>query len=227
MIGARSPFGYRGTGGDELLRAGLLSLGLGADPELVAALTRFVDLIDAANPVYRLVNADRERLVTHHILDSLAAVPALRTVNPRATLLDVGTGAGLPGIPLSLAMPETRITLVERSVRRVAFLHHVRRELAIPELDIVGRPLSEAPLPRFDLVTWRAVAPLARLLPDLLPVLHSQSTVALYQGTAATVRRELAAALGAAHGQLQTQVTPLTVPHVEGQRHLILLRGWL
>ena len=212
------------TATHELLRAGLRRLGLDEGAAVAAALARFVDLIDAANPIYRLVHADRRRLVTHHVLDSLAAVPALRGVDPRATLLDVGSGAGLPGIPLALALPESRVTLVERSARRVTFLHHVRRELALPGLTIVGRPLAEVRLPPFDLVTWRAVAPLARLLPDLRRFLHRHSTVALYQGTAVTVQRELAAGRELTGAELQAQVVPLNVPYLDGQRHLILLR---
>ena len=209
----------------ELLREGLCRLGLDENGALAAALTRFADLIDAANPVYRLVRADLSRLVTHHLLDSLAAVPALRRVAPRATVLDVGSGAGLPGVPLALALPDSRVTLLERSIRRVAFLHQVRRELALRELSIVGRPLAEAALGPFDVVTWRAVAPLARLLPDLRPVLHRCSTVVVYQGTADTVRRELAAVRAFAGGAPQVQVVPLSVPSLRAQRHLILLRG--
>ena len=209
----------------ELLRDGLGRLGLEEHGALAAALTRFADLIDTANPVYRLVHADLPRLVTHHLLDSLAAVPALRRVAPRGTVLDVGSGAGLPGVPLALALPDSRVTLLERSARRVAFLHQVRRELALPELSIVGRPLTEAALVPFDVVTWRAVAPLARLLPELLPALHRCSTVAVYQGTADTVRRELAALRGLAGPAPQVQVVPLSVPLLEAQRHLILLRG--
>ena len=209
----------------ELLRAGLRRLGLDGNGALEAALARFLDLIDAANPVYRLVRADRRRLVTHHLLDSLAAVPALRRVAPRATLLDVGSGAGLPGVPLALALPGVRVTLLERSARRAAFLRQVRRELALAGLTVVGRPLAEARLAPFDVVTWRAVAPLARLLPDLRPLLHRASTVALYQGTAATVRRELAAGSMLPGAKLQAEVVPLTVPFLEAQRHLILLTG--
>ena len=207
-----------------LLRAGLRRLGLEGSQSLVDALTRFAELIDAANPVYRLVHADLRRLVTHHLLDSLAAVPALRRVAPRATVLDVGSGAGLPGVPLALALPDSRVTLLERSARRVAFLHQVRRELGLRELSIVGRPLAEASLAPFDVVTWRAVAPLARLLPELRPVLHRRSTVAVYQGTADTVRRELAAGRALAGAALQAQVVALGVPCVQAQRHLILLR---
>ena len=208
----------------ELLRVGLGRLGLEENGALAGALIRFADLIDAANPVYRLVHADLRRLVTHHLLDCLAAVPALRRVAPRATVLDVGSGAGLPGVPLALALPDSRVTLLERSARRVAFLHQVRRELALRELSIVGRPLAETSLAPFDVVIWRAVAPLARLLPELLPLLHRCSTVAVYQGTADTVRRELAAGRALAGAALQAQVVPLCVPCLEAQRHLILLR---
>ena len=119
---------------------------MGGNGQLRDRLLRFVALIEAANPVYRLVDADRRRLITHHLLDSLAAVPALRAVEPRATLLDVGSGAGLPGIPLALALTESRVILVERNARRAAFLNHVRRELVLTELTVIGRPLAEAAL---------------------------------------------------------------------------------
>ena len=210
---------------DELLDDGLRRLDVGGNGQLRDRLLRFAALIEAANPVYRLVDADRRRLITHHLLDSLAAVPALREIEPRATLLDVGSGAGLPGIPLALALPESRVILVERSARRAAFLNHVRRELVLTELTVIGRPLAEAALAPVDVATCRAVVPLARLLPDLLAVLHARSTLALYQGTAATVQRELAAARAAAGERLQAQVIPLAVPHLDAERHLILLRG--
>ena len=210
---------------DELLDDGLRRLDVGGNGQLRDRLMRFVALIEAANPVYRLVDADRRRLITHHLLDSLAAVPALRAVEPRATLLDVGSGAGLPGIPLALALPESRVILVERSARRAAFLNHMRRELVLTELTVIGRPLAEAALGQVDVVTWRAVAPLARLLPDLLPRLHARSTVALYQGTAATVQRELRAAREAAGEMLRMQVIRLAVPHLDAERHLVLLWG--
>ena len=209
----------------DLLDDGLHRLGLGGDDKLRDRLARFAALIAAANRVYRLVEADRRRLITHHLLDSLAAVPALRAVEPRATLLDVGSGAGLPGVPLALALPESRVTLVERSARRAAFLNHVLRELALVGVTVIARPLAEAALEPADLVTWRAVAPLARLLPELLPFLHARSTVALYQGTAATVERELNAAREAAGARLRARVIPLAVPHLDAERHLILLRG--
>jgi len=210
----------------EMLEDGLHRLGMGGDGRLRNRLQRFAALIEAANPVYRLVDADRRRLVSHHLLDSLAAVPALREVQPRATLLDVGSGAGLPGVPLALALAGTRVILVERSARRAAFLNHVCRELAPAALTVVARPLADAALAPVDVVTWRAVAPLARLLPDLLPVLHARSTVALYQGTAATVRRELKAAREAAGELLRVQVARLAVPHLDAERHLVLLRGF-
>ena len=209
----------------ELLDDGLRRLGMDGAERLRDGLERFAALIEAANPVYRLVDADRRRLVTHHLLDSLAAVPALREIEPRATLLDVGSGAGLPGVPLALALAGSRVILVERSARRAAFLNHVRRQLALAELTVVGRPLAEAALAPVDVVTLRAVAPLERLLPDLLAVLHARSTVALYQGTAATVRREVTAARQAAGERLRAQVIPLSVPHLDAERHLILLRG--
>ena len=200
------------------------------DPHLAAALVRFINLVDAANPVYRLVNADRTRLVTHHVLDSLAAVPILRSLGACASLLDVGSGAGFPGVPLALAMPEVAVTLLERGARRAAFLHHVRRELPLPAGRIVERALSALGGDTYDLIVWRAVAPLARLLPDLIDLargghaVHAQTSVVVYQGTAATVRAELRCPEART---LASRVVPLQVPHLgNAQRHLIVLSGF-
>ena len=214
---------------EQLLHDGLRRLRLDDDPHLAAALVRFIDLVDAANPVYRLVNADRTRLVTHHVLDSLAAVATLRTLGARDTLLDVGSGAGFPGIPLALAMPEVAVTLLERSVRRAAFLHHVRRELPLPAIGIVDRPLSAVGNHTYDLIVWRAVAPLARLLPELIALarrgqgVHAATRAVVYQGTAATVRAELSCPQAQA---LEARVVAVEIPHLDAERHLIVLSGF-
>ncbi len=217
---------------EELLDDGLRRLRLAGEPPLARPLLRFIDLIEGANPVYRLVDADRTRLVTHHVLDSLAAVPVLRTFEPRATLLDVGSGAGLPGVPLALALPEVRVTLLERSTRRAEFLRHVRRELPLPGVRIVDRPLAAAGAETYDLIVCRAVAPLARLLPDLARLarrghaLHARTTVVVYQGTAATVRAELARPELQARRSLRVRVVALQVPQLAAERHLIMLTGF-
>lgn len=211
----------------KLLQIGLKKLGVDSNTELLPMLCRFLDLLHDANRIYRFVEADRENLVTRHVLDSLAAVPLLCKIHPRATLLDVGTGVGFPGIPIALALPEIRVTLVERNLRRVTFLQSVQRALGLRFLSIVAGSVNEVELPQFDIVTCRAVAPLSRLLPHLKSLLYQSSTLALYQGTMETVQRELEASRNFGSVQIKTEVVPLKVPFVDAERHLILLRGWV
>lgn len=211
----------------KLLQIGLRKLGVDSNTELLRMLCQFINLLHDANQIYRFVEADREKLVTRHVLDSLAAVPVLYKIHPRATLLDVGTGAGFPGIPIALALPQIRVTLVERNLRRVTFLRSVQRALGLKLLTIVNGSVKDVELPQFDIVTCRAVAPLSRLLPDLKSVLYRGSTLALYQGTMATVQRELETSRNFGSVRIQSQVVPLKVPFVNAERHLVLLRGWV
>jgi 16S rRNA (guanine527-N7)-methyltransferase len=108
-----------------LLRAGLQQLSVN-DPERVQQRAEtFLDELERWNPRFGLVKfTDRRELVVKHVLDSLAGWRAVADAVPAAggTVLDVGSGAGFPGIPLSAAMPGTSFTLLERMARRVSFL---------------------------------------------------------------------------------------------------------
>lgn len=136
------------------LHDGLDALGLDAD---AGALAAFVAELDRWNRVYRFVKADRQRLVTHHVLDGLTAVPLVRRLGP--AVADLGSGAGLPAIPLAIALPRLSFTLIERSEKRRAFLAAVAAHLGLRNARVVAHAAGE----RFDLVTARAVAPLPEL----------------------------------------------------------------
>ena len=151
----------------------------------VQQLDRFASLIEKWNKGMNLVSRqDIQRLVPRHLLDSLAAVPHI----DGNTLLDVGTGPGLPGIVLAIAKPEVSVTLWERMARRVRFLQLVCRELGlsngrVQEQDLYEKDPLAASGP-FDAIVARAVAPVDSLWPVLEPYLSARGQLIVYSHVA-------------------------------------------
>src|SRR3954471_11643270 len=131
---------------------------------------RFAELL-AGPGVERGLIGPREGSVlwTRHLMNSAALVPFLPE---RGRVLDLGSGAGLPGVVLALARPELSVTLLDPMARRCAFLSEVVEELELPHVQVVrGRAEDVVGRVHMDVVVARAVAPLARLVPIALPLL--------------------------------------------------------
>jgi 16S rRNA (guanine527-N7)-methyltransferase len=142
--------------GLETLRLGAESVGVRLSTEQCAKLVAYADLIrqwsDAMNLVSR---ADLDRLESRHLIDSLAFAPHVR--GPR--IADLGTGAGLPGIPIAIARPEVAVTLLDRSEKRLRFVRHVCVSLALPNVDVLAAEAERfRPGTGFDTVVARALA---------------------------------------------------------------------
>jgi 16S rRNA (guanine527-N7)-methyltransferase len=143
---------------EQQLTAGIDALGLvlpdGAETKLLA----YLALLDKWNRVYNLTAVrDAERMVSHHLLDSLAAVPYFNG----ETVLDVGSGGGLPGIPLAIARPELQVTLVDSIAKKTAFLLQAKAELGLKNLHVVtGRVEDFHSETGFEVVTSRAFSDL-------------------------------------------------------------------
>lgn len=133
------------------------------------------------------------RLWDRHIFNCVAAAPAVPT---GATVADIGSGAGLPGLVLALARPDLRVTLIEPLLRRTAFLDEVVQELSLPHVTVV-RARAEDVRDRFDVVTSRAVAPLAKLAAWSLPLCRPGGVMLALKGASA------AAELGTAQAGLR------------------------
>ena len=123
---------------------------------------------------------DIVRLDSRHLLDSLAAIPYVTG----KTLLDVGTGPGLPGIPLAIAQPNVAITLWERMARRVRFLQMACRELGLKNVSVrecdIERSTRTQESPVFDTVVARAVAPVETLWPMMRDHLSADGRLIVY-----------------------------------------------
>jgi 16S rRNA (guanine527-N7)-methyltransferase len=140
------------------LAAGVAALGLALLDGAEAKLLAYLALLDKWNRVYNLTAVrDTGRMVSHHLLDSLAAVPYFEG----ETVLDVGSGGGLPGIPLAIARPELQVTLIDSIAKKTAFLLQAKTELGLDNLTVVtGRVEDYRPQTGFDIITSRAFSDL-------------------------------------------------------------------
>jgi 16S rRNA (guanine527-N7)-methyltransferase len=198
---------------------GLQSLGLSLSSDACAKLDAYVALLAKWNRTYNLT-AIREpaRMVTHHLLDALAVVPHLPQ---RAMLrvLDVGAGAGVPGIPLAIARPQWNIVMVDSNHKKVAFLTQAAIELALPNVRaIAGRVEDLVDEPMFDVVISRAFADLSTFAQ--LAARHVAPTGHLYAMKGVFPKEEIAA-LPPSSEVIATPV--LHVPGVDAERHLIVM----
>lgn len=135
----------------DLLEHGLQTLGVAASAE---HLMDYLALLQKWNQAYNLTAIrELQDMVTHHILDSLAIIPWVNGTR----LLDVGTGAGLPGIPLAIARPNLHVTLLDSNGKKMRFLREVKRSLKLDNIEIVqSRVEAYHPPSGFDTVTSRA-----------------------------------------------------------------------
>lgn len=169
---------------------GLRSAGLDAASVRVEALAAYLTLLRQWNRVFNLTGVrDTRELVERHLVESLALRPLLRGER----IADVGTGAGLPGIPLAVAEPERRFVLIESRAKRVRFLRHVVGALGLANTSVEHTRVEDLPSAApFATVLARAVAPPAELIRITRPLTAPGSILLML--TAAHLREPLASA---------------------------------
>ena len=132
------------------------------------AASRYVDILSSRGVDWGLIGPrEVDRLWSRHLLNSVAMA---NLIAPSATLLDVGSGAGLPGIPLAILRPDLKVTLLEPLLRRANFLTEAVDELGLQETVTVVRGRAEDHRQTYQVVTGRAVAALPKLLGWCLPL---------------------------------------------------------
>jgi 16S rRNA (guanine527-N7)-methyltransferase len=222
---------------EQQLAAGIAALGLTLPEGAEAKLLAYLALLDKWNRVYNLTAVrDAERMVSHHLLDSLAAVPVFDGLLKRASpsplegeganvtpktinAIDVGSGGGLPGIPLAIARPELQVTLIDSVAKKTAFLLQAKAELALTNLQVVtGRVEDFRPETGFDVVTSRAFSDLKEFVTLTRHLLKPGGRWLAMKGL---YPNEEIAQLPA--GVKVSADHALVVPGLEASRHLIVL----
>jgi 16S rRNA (guanine527-N7)-methyltransferase len=199
------------------LADGIATLGLSLPAEAQQKLLDYLALLEKWNATYNLT-AVRERrgMLTHHLLDSLAVIPHVHG----DSWVDVGSGAGLPGIPLALACADSTVTLVESSQKKTAFLRQAVLELGLRNVSIACSRVEDwQARRRFDVVISRALSDVPQFLALAGRLCDVDGVLAAMKG--AYPREELAR-LPACY-RLQG-VVPLAVPGLGAERHLVLLQ---
>ena len=196
------------------LDAGLSALALA--PALAAPLLAYLDLLQRWNRVYNLTAVrDPREMVPRHLLDSLAMQPFVVD----GTLADLGTGPGLPGIPLAIARPGLRVTLVESNGKKARFLREAVRTLGLANAEVAESRIEA--LDRaggFDQITARALATLPQILALGGHLLAPTGRLLAMKGARPD---EEIAALPA--GWRVDSVRPLAVPGLAAERHLVVV----
>jgi 16S rRNA (guanine527-N7)-methyltransferase len=201
----------------ERLREGALALGLDLSTPSLERLLGYLTELQRWNQAYSLTAVRHlHEMVPRHALDSLAVHGFIAG----RRVADAGTGAGLPGIPLTLALPHLEMTLIDSGIKKVRFLRHVVGLLALPKVEVVHARLEDYPgTSAFDTVVTRALAPVPRLLALAGHLCRPGGRMLAMQG-----RRQDAELSELPPGWDVEATEPLTVPYLEAQRHVVVLR---
>ena len=205
----------------ELLDRGIARLGLDCCPRQKESLHLFLAEIEKWNRTINLVRADGNELVIKHALDSLAGLALIGKLERKNQIADVGSGAGFPGIPLSIFMQDCRFTLIERAKKRAGFLSATSARLGLRNVEILCCDLKET-TKIFDVVVFRAFVDLAaREMLDIARITHPDGIIAAYKGKIARIKQELQ---DAESSRSEISIVPLEVPFLDAERHMVLMR---
>jgi 16S rRNA (guanine527-N7)-methyltransferase len=205
--------------------AGARELGLRLSPDQAERLARFAALLVRWNRVHNLTSiAGGAQILSHHLLDSLAILPRIDVIfGERAPrVLDVGSGGGLPGIPLAIARTHWDVTLVDAVEKKVAFLTQARVELGLANVQCRHARVESLQADPFDLIVSRAFASLADFVRVSQHLLAERGWWAALKGG---VHEDEIAELQRAFPRVRVaDIVKLDVPRLGAERHLILLQ---
>lgn len=206
----------------DLLASGLAQMGLALDEDAQGKLLRYVALLEKWNKVYNLTAVrEPERMIGLHILDSLSVLSYLKG---HSSVLDVGTGAGLPGIPLAIAIgatvPDLRITMLDTVAKKTTFVRHAIGELGLTNADVVTERVERYhPAQHFDVVISRAFAELKDFVDGAGHLCAQQGRMLAMKGV-----HPFDEISRLSKGFEIEEVVPVKVPQVGGQRHLVIIK---
>lgn len=198
---------------------GIAALGLDIPDAGRAAFAGYLELIAKWNRVHNLTAVrETDQMVVLHLLDSLSILPYLASAR---TLLDVGTGPGLPGIPVAIARPDLAVTLLDSSHKKCAFLRQVKAELALANVEVVCERVENwKPQRQFDAVVSRAFSDLADFVAQAKHLVAAGGQLVAMKGVHPF---EEIARVPATHRV--ARVLELNVPDLDAKRHLVFVEA--
>lgn len=200
----------------ERLAQGLHALGLDLSEAAQARLLDYCALLQKWNRVYNLTAVRGEdEIVSHHVLDSLSVLPYLHG----GALADVGSGGGLPGIPLAVARTDWAVTLIESSHKKASFLNQARIELGLQNVTVHNERIeSWKPAPTCEMVISRALSDLAGFVAVSAHALTPGGRLYAMKGLYPNEEiRQIPS------GYAVEQVVEIKVPFVDAARHLVII----
>jgi 16S rRNA (guanine527-N7)-methyltransferase len=199
---------------DDILRGGLTELGLAASPEQIERLLAFLGLLGKWNRVYNLTAIDRPaEMVRLHLLDSLAVSPYLGG----SRVLDVGTGAGLPGIPLAILDPQREFVLLDSNAKKTRFVTQAAIQLGLSKVRVVHARVEQfQDTPGFDRVICRAFAALPDIVAQTRRLLRPGGIILALKGKSPVDEMEQVK-------DAEVKTYRLDVPGVDAERHVVAI----
>jgi 16S rRNA (guanine527-N7)-methyltransferase len=200
-----------------VLGEGIAAMRLDVSPAQQDKLMDYLALMFKWNAVYNLTSLrDPMQMVTHHLLDSLAAVPAFAGARH---VLDVGSGGGLPGIVLAIVRPDMKVSMIDTVHKKTAFLTQVKAELGLANVTVYTARVEQLQVSdKFDVITSRAFADLSDFVNWSAHLLADGGRYIALKGVAPKDEQERLPAEWKV-----IKVEPLDVPRLGAERHLIFI----
>jgi 16S rRNA (guanine527-N7)-methyltransferase len=209
------------------LESGVRELGFEISPSQSASLLSYLEQLDVTNRSFNLTRIPREDYVKLHLLDSLTALTCLPT-GEKLSIIDIGTGAGFPGVPLAALLPGASVTLLDSTAKKVRFAADTAAACGISNcLGLHARAEVIAHDPRhrqrYDVVTSRAVAAFSTLIELMLPLVKVGGQVIALKGARADEELSGSESLVRELGGALAETRVVALPGTDIQRQLILV----
>jgi len=197
------------------LKKGIQQLGLDINTQQIDQLIRYLNLLIKWNKAYNLTAVrDPMEMIDRHLIDSLSVVPYIEGKR----IIDVGSGPGLPGIPLAICYPDLDVTTLDSNGKKTRFQLQVKTELGLDNLTVVNERVENCNFEPFDQVISRAFASLQDMINWTHQLCHPEGVFLAMKGL--YPEEELSAL---PDGYKLKTCHPLDVPGTEGERHLLVL----
>ena len=199
----------------DLLIEGLQRMALKLSDQMIDQLMTYLNLVEKWNRVYNLTAIrERDEMIKLHFLDSLSIFNHVHVKN----ILDVGSGAGFPGIVLAITKPELKVTVMDSVNKKTTFMQQVKSELALTNLDVVNSRVEDyQPITLFEAVTSRAFSNLKNMMSLTQHTLKKEGVWLAMKSK--DVKQELEA-----FEKNQYTLIPLEVPFINAERYLVILK---